>query len=95
MKTLIFGILSIVSYLGILVCPIWAIIEFILYLVKDKEFNWNSLWFFISSIILFIVFLILAAYFSNKESKKNYVNSKSKWQQRLDEMKSKRVVTKK
>lgn len=22
----------------------WAIVEFILYLVKDKEFNWTSVW---------------------------------------------------
>lgn len=33
-----------IAWVGVAICPIWAIIEFILYLVKDRPFNWWSVW---------------------------------------------------
>ena len=36
----------------------WAIIEFILYLVKDNPFNWLSLWLTIAAAVLEVYFFI-------------------------------------
>jgi len=38
----------------------WAIVEFILYLVKDNPFNWVSLWLTIAAFVLEIFFFIRA-----------------------------------
>lgn len=37
---------------------IWAIVEFVLYLVKDDPFNWTSLWLTIAAFVLEIFFFI-------------------------------------
>lgn len=37
---------------------VWAIVEFILYLVKDNPFNWLSLWITIGLIVAEIVIMI-------------------------------------
>lgn len=44
---------------------IWAIVEFILYLVKDNPFNFTSLWLTIGAFVL-EVFFMLKSFFSNK-----------------------------
>jgi len=36
----------------------WAIVEFILYLVKDNPFNWTSLWLLGTAIVLEIIFFV-------------------------------------
>lgn len=43
---------------------IWAIVEFILYLVKDNPFNFTSLWLTIAAFVLEI-FFFLKAFLSN------------------------------
>lgn len=35
---------------------IWAVVEFILYLVKDNPFNWTSLWLTIVAFVLEAIF---------------------------------------
>ena len=45
-------ILIVLFNMGTGICSTWAIIEFILYLVKDKEFNWTSVW--LAGICLFL-----------------------------------------
>ncbi len=37
---------------------IWAIVEFILYLVKDNPFNWWSLWLTIAAVIGELFFMV-------------------------------------
>lgn len=34
----------------------WAVVEFILYLVKDNPFSWTSLWLTVAAIVLEIYF---------------------------------------
>ena len=46
----------IVSALGV-----WAVVEFILYLVKDDPFNWTSLWLLIVGFVLEIALFIKTA----------------------------------
>ena len=45
---------------------LWAIIEFILYLVKDKSFNWWSVWYFIISVVIALVCLVFALVVKSK-----------------------------
>jgi len=40
----------------------WAIVEFILYLVKDNPFNWTSIWLLGIAIVLEVVFFIKTAF---------------------------------
>lgn len=59
MKTIILLIGQWISVIAAHVAFLWCIIEFILYLAKDKEFNWNSVWMFIISVVIFLICLIL------------------------------------
>jgi undecaprenyl pyrophosphate phosphatase UppP len=36
----------------------WAVVEFILYLVKDNPFNWTSLWLLGTAIVVEIIFFV-------------------------------------
>lgn len=49
------------SYLACIATGIWAIVEFVLYLVKNTAFNWNSIWCFCGS--LFITTFLIAMVF--------------------------------
>ena len=63
---------------------IWPLIEFCLYLFKDKEFNYFSLWFMLISWIVAVVFVLLAAYLNTKEAPKEPT-----FQERLRDMANK------
>ena len=66
---------------------LWAIIEFILYLVKDKPFNWISIWLFLLSILVILVSIIFTAItkLSNKSINQKYYPN-GKFRERLNEM---------
>jgi undecaprenyl pyrophosphate phosphatase UppP len=36
----------------------WAVVEFILYLVKDHVFNWTSVWLTVAAVVLEIYFFV-------------------------------------
>jgi len=36
----------------------WAVVEFILYLVKDNPFNWTSVWLLVIAIVVEVIFFI-------------------------------------
>lgn len=86
MKKLIFSVIAIVGYIGICVCSIWAIVSFIIYLVKDIPFNWWSVWTFL--ICCFVTFcgFVLSAIYGAKEARKETDGVVNKWQQRIKEM---------
>lgn len=94
MKTLITGLISIVAKIGASLSCIWAIIEFILYLVKDRPFNWWSVWSIIICTITTIVMAITCVYYQHKERRLNkndtYPGKKSRFQQKLEEIAEKR-----
>mgnify|MGYP001245662438 CR=1 FL=1 len=63
-NTGIYFALMVISNILITVFGIWAIVEFILYLVKDNPFNWLSLWLTIGALVT-TIFLLLKAFFSD------------------------------
>lgn len=67
MKYVLSGLMSIVCYLGTFASCIWAIVEFILYLVKDKTFNWWSVWMILICGGATVLMFILSAVFSVAE----------------------------
>lgn len=91
MKHIILLILTIVSYIGIGISMVWAIVEFILYLVKDKEFNWWSVWLTIIFIVTAITsaILLMAIKEEYKLPKPNR-DGKSKFAERLEKMEKQR-----
>ena len=52
--TVIFGLL--ISVFGI-----WAVVEFILYLVKDNPFTWTPVWLTVAAVVLEIYFFLKTA----------------------------------
>ncbi len=66
---IILGITKILSIVSTYVTPIWAVVEFILYLVKDKPFNWWSVYLFIISVALLISCVFIMAIVIHKEEK--------------------------
>lgn len=68
-KTMTLILTQLVAIIATVVGLFWALIEFILYLVKDKEFNWLSVWLFVIGIIVAIIsigYLIYLEYRSRK-----------------------------
>lgn len=86
MKYILAGLFTIVSYFGILVSGIWAIVSFIVYLVKDKPFQWWSIGSIGICTVLLFVSVFIAAYVKAVAE----VKRKSKWQQRLEEIREKK-----
>ena len=90
MKVVLTSVLAFIAYLGSVVSCIWAIVEFILYLVKDKIFNWWSVWSILICGGLALVMFIFSAVFTVKtrnKSVKNFEGKRtSRFQQRLEEM---------
>jgi phosphotransferase system glucose/maltose/N-acetylglucosamine-specific IIC component len=102
MKVVSTILMAVVAYFGITVSCIWSVVEFILYLVKDKEFNWWSVYsIFIclfTSLFLVIISFIFA-YLNGKKSveEKSKFNGtdtvipkRSKFQERLEAMQKER-----
>lgn len=63
---LLFSVISFFSYLANLLCFIWGIVEFCLYLFKNHEFNWWSLYSWIISALLAVIFLFATALTKDK-----------------------------
>lgn len=90
MKTILIGIVAFLGYLGTGVASIWAVVEFILYLTKDKLFNWGSIW--MLSICIGVVLLIsitsIKFAFKSKGEIRNFTGeSKKSWEQeQLEQM---------
>jgi phosphotransferase system glucose/maltose/N-acetylglucosamine-specific IIC component len=96
MKTILFGAATFLSYLGGVVSAIWAIIEFILYLVKDRVFNWWSVWAILICIGVGVISFLFTVIFSVKENRtpKNLIKRKSAFMERLEETQKKRLENK-
>lgn len=93
MKTITLLIAKIVTSAAASLSLVWAVIEFILYLVKDKPFNWWSVWVFFTSVALAITSFLLLIFVVAKDKRKEFnthldnlqERPKSKFRQRLDE----------
>lgn len=92
MKKLVLAILGVTAYLGATASGIWAIVEFVLYLVKDKEFNWWSVWMILICGVSALVFLVMSAVIDGKEKIEaaKLTPKKSKFQEALEKMAAER-----
>lgn len=92
MKIISLLIIQVVAVIAANVTFFWGVVEFILYLAKDKSFNWWSVWGFIISTIVALICAIVAIGIKAK-TRKTSIDSgcfKSRFQQRLEEMEQKR-----
>jgi len=92
MKKLVLAVLGLISYFGSAASCVWAVVEFILYLVKDKEFNWWSVWMILICGVIAIVFIFTAAITDAKEkvSAAKFTPKKSTFQEKLEKMAAER-----
>lgn len=86
MKTLVVSVAALLAYLGAGLSLIWIAVSFLIYLVKDAPFNWNSVWCFVVSAILSIVFGILTVALQAKGRINKLNSKKSAFQDKLEEM---------
>ncbi len=84
-----------IAVVAVNVTFLWGIIEFILYLAKDKSFNWWSVLGFIISVVVALVCIVFALIVKSKALSTSINSSrfKSRFQQRLEEMEQKRKGT--
>lgn len=96
MKLLLSIIFGYICVILAIVFGWWSIISFILYLVKDTDFQWWAFTIFIVSLILGFVLMFITALLKNIEKKKSAnkvvdrYDRKSKFQQRLEKAAKKR-----
>ena len=67
---------------------IWPLIEFCLYLFKDKEFNYFFFFFMLIAFVTAAIFLGLTTYLNLREREKNPISS---FQARLEQMAKQRT----
>ena len=93
MKVISLLIVTILSRVTATVSTVWLVVEFILHLVKDKEFNWWSIWVFVLSLMVAISTLIFSSLMevrSKNKAREVLRNGNAKpgrFQKRLEEMK--------
>jgi uncharacterized membrane protein len=94
MKVVLTSLLALIAYVGSTISCIWSLVEFILYLVKDKPFNWWSVWsilIFIGLGLIMLIHLFTKSIKNRNKSVEDFnLKRKSKFQERLDEMEKKR-----
>lgn len=101
MKVISLLVAKVLAVIAANVAFVWAIIEFILYLAKDKVFNWWSVWAFVISVVVAIALVIIAAVWQVKERNRAWddmkqrraTGKKSRFQERLEEMQRQRANT--
>jgi signal transduction histidine kinase len=81
---IIFIIIQFIAAIGLYGTSLWAMVEFILYLVKDKAFNWWSVYGFILSFIIVLVFGLII----NVKAQKNSINKR--FEEQIQELKNRR-----
>ena len=81
-------ILAICFYVATAVCLIWAKIEFLIYLFKDKPFNWLSVWLAVMFAALSLICIFISA---NLQVKQNKPVKKSRVEERIEAMRKERI----
>ncbi|MDB4299647.1 hypothetical protein N9928_01200 [bacterium] len=93
MKTISLFTVKVLAVIGANLAFAWMCIEFILYLVKDRIFNWWSVWSFMICVVVAIAIVALVGFEAIKNRKEHLKafeqrrenKPKSKFRQRLDE----------
>lgn len=91
MKIILASGLILLSRIGAILSVIWAVVEFILYLAKDKAFNWWCIWTLIICVLLPIVVSVITLLKTVKNNSFSSPGKKSAFQMRLEEEMKKRL----
>lgn len=86
----LFALGAVLIYLSCVGYIIWAIIEFILYLVKDNPFNWLPVYLLVGTISCILLFFIIVLIIPTDKRITNRPLRKSAFQTRLEEMQKQR-----
>lgn len=71
MKWGIIYLFLVVAYKVLMWCaPIWAIVSFVLYLVKDKPFDWTPVYVFFGGLLLYLLVVVFALLYQNRLEKR-------------------------
>ena len=57
-KSILYFIFTAIAGFAFSAAGIWAVVEFVLYLVKDNPFNWTSLWLTIILLVVELFFML-------------------------------------
>lgn len=91
MKIILASGLILLSRIGAILSVIWAVLEFILYIAKDKVFNWWCIWTLIICVLLPIVVSVITLLKTVKNNSFSSPGKKSAFQMRLEEEMKKRL----
>lgn len=91
MKIILASGLILLSRIGAILSVIWAVVEFILYLAKDKVFNWWCIWTLIICVLLPIVVSVITLLKTVKNNSFSSPGKKSAFQMKLEEEMKKRL----
>lgn len=88
MKKVKLGISMIIFSIAAYASALWVVVSFLIYLVKDVPFNWNSVLCAFICWVAVIFLVALTAYTSVREIKnKKPIAHKSRFQERLERAK--------
>lgn len=90
-KIIASGLILVLSRVGAILSVIWALVEFILYLAKDKVFNWWCIWSLIICILLPIVISVITLVKAVNNNSLSSPGKKSAFQMKLEEEMKKRL----
>jgi phosphotransferase system glucose/maltose/N-acetylglucosamine-specific IIC component len=102
MKSVSVILMAVIAYFGTTVSCIWSVVEFILYLAKDKEFNWwsvYSIFICLFTALLLVIISFIFTYLNGKKSVEEkskfngidtYAPKRSEFQKRLEAMQKER-----
>lgn len=86
-KSAIFILLAVLAKIGCGLSCLWAIISFLIYLVKNQPFDWWSVWSIginLVGMFLFIFLGLMSSWAEARKQAKEEASKPSKWQQRID-----------
>ena len=66
---------ALISLIVVIISYIWMLIEFIIYLTKDHEFNWVSFGLFIASFVCVMVCIVCMGIKEEKERTEKKANN--------------------
>lgn len=84
---LAFAIFAVIVYYSNFAFIIWALVNFIIYLVKDTPFNWLPIWLLCVTIGLILLFMIIALFMPSNKTQD--LVKKSPFHARLEEIQNK------
>ena len=91
MKSIFISIALLVTLLSVRLSWVWPAVEFVLYLVKERPFNWFSLYFMLFTWVIGAVAIFAAAVLTDHKEQIRYKTRKSiSFSERLKKLSNKK-----